>query len=333
MHLSQNPGITNAAALSWEKYLYILFIPLALAVFVYALFGQNLKMAVESRQFGIGTLIWPLLTIDTMHVFATLFFLKKNKVVRAKLGKLLWILPPLTLGACYVLFFISWQSLLQVTAYTVLFHTVLQQFGWFQKSFDSFVDKSSYTLYKVIFFACSLVPILYWHTGLSGLGTWYFFNDVIVIFVPPELGNPILLFAYSAIAVSIGLLAFRRNLLLKPLAILAVTWFIYFYGIVYSQSLLFFIMCLVFSHAGGYIIFTSTYFIKKNNVASSRLPVVKFLLLNTSVLIGVSIFWVYSLQNILNVAYILIPIQLAPTVLHLVFDSLVWRKKFRADFI
>jgi hypothetical protein len=267
-----------------------------------------------------------------MHVFATFFFLKKHPDIRVKLGPLMWLLPLLIIGLSYVVFFFSWQLLLQMTAYTVLFHTVLQQFGWFQKSFDSMVDNFSYILYKIIFLCSTILPILYWHTGLNGFGRWYFFNNVIVFFVSPALGPFLMYGSNLVILASVGILAIRKNLLLKPLILLAMTWFVYFYGIVFSNSLLFFILCLVFSHAGGYVLFTYQSILNHNG-SYQRSKAVRYSIFQIIVLLSVASFWIYSLGNILNVRDYLIPLQLVPTTFHLAFDSLIWRKNFRTNLI
>lgn len=326
-------GNQKILSLGWLNFFIILLIPIGLAILVHFFWGQSLVMATQNEQYGIGSLIWPLLMIDTMHVFATLFFLKKHPDIRQKLGRILWVLPLVIVSLSYGIFFFSWHLLLQTTAYIVLFHTVLQQFGWFQKSFDQIIEPFSYLLYKIIFVASSLVPILYWHTGLNGFGRWYFFNNVIVIAVPEFLG-PILTYgAVLAILLSLACLAYRRALSAKPLVILAITWFIYYYGIILSGSLLFFILCLVFSHAGGYVLFTYQSILKQTDTPKTAGLFVRSNLLQVMALIGVSIFWIYSLSHILNVSNYLIPLQLVPTTFHLGFDSLIWRKNYRTNLV
>lgn len=320
-------------SLSWQNFAVILLFPILLALLIYIFIGQSLLMATNNEQYGIGSLIWPLLMVDTMHVFATLFFLKKHPDIRMKLGRLMWLLPVLILGLSYAIFFISWHLFLQITAYIVLFHTVLQQFGWFQKSFDKLTDSFSYFLYKIIFISSSIIPIIYWHTGLNGFGRWYFFNNVIILFVPQTLGPVLSIGSGILILSSLIALALRKTLLAKPLVILAITWFIYFYGIVLSDSLLFFILCLVFSHAGGYVLFTYQSILRSKDEFKPRYGFNRSSLLQVLFLVSVSIFWIYSLGNILNVRDYLIPLQLVPTTFHLAFDSLIWRKNFRTHSI
>lgn len=230
---------------SFYHFFNIIYLPVIFASAVYY-FLQKSDWLLKNRTIhGIPSLIWPIILIDAMHVFSTFYFIKKKGVLTVRLNKLVVLIPLSLITAAYLIMLASPIILVQLTGYTVLAHTVMQQYGWLQRSFGEKLDLVTFNIYKVVFLASTILPILYWHTGVNQFGSWYFAENVIQNILPSSLAIPILSVALFTIIMGLSILLFKKKLFVKPLLVIVATWYIYFFGIILSKSLIYFMWCLV----------------------------------------------------------------------------------------
>lgn len=80
-----------------------------------------------------------------------------------------------------------------------------------------------------------------------------------------------------------------------------------------------------FSHAGGYLFYLESHLQEHNHNPKILL---RKRLAYLVVLITTALFCIYITPTFINLYIYLLPIQLAPPLIHVGFDTLIWRKKY-----
>lgn len=294
----------------------ILFIPLFFGILIYVYFHASLPPSEYTlKLFYIG------MVFDFIHIVSTSVYVR-TKLFDVKKLTLSYYISYIAIAIFfnYMLFFIDRNLFISTLAYLVLFHTVRQQVGWLRNSFDTKIQRFSYFAYEVLVYSLSILPILYWQTGVTTIGKNYIFNNSIYYFLPASLALPILILMFVTCAVCLTWIMVTRSLYFKPLLVALHTSVMYAVGLILNTEPIYFAFILVWAHAGGYLMFLLTQ--PQNNSHIKSHAKIFFAVLT----VGITAL-VFLVSSKLESILLLLPLRMAPSTAHVIFDTIIWKTR------
>jgi hypothetical protein len=309
----------------------LLIVPVMLGTAIY--FALSFFPTGSERNFLYLFLV--MFMFDTGHAVATFNYLRINNEVRQNISLLLLAAPIAILTLAYFLFELSPVYYYRAAGYLLLFHTVMQQYAWFKKSFTKMLPIYIYNIYRLMFLAIVFIPLLYLHTGKSPLGTFYYRDGVILTFLPQQAGLILTYLHFLILACGVAAIVYLREIQKSTLLVLACSWLIYFYGIMLAPNRYYYWCTLLVSHGFAYYLYTSEY----SGNSEGKTPGISIkerfkalgksgLATHLSFIIFFNILWFGSIVLYDTTAY-LAPVLLLPSLVHCLIDSIIWKTNFR----
>lgn len=195
--------------------------------------------------------------IDVGHVYATAFRVYLDRAELRRRPGLYFGLPLLAYGAGVMLHshgpLVFWRAL----AYLAVFHFVRQQWGWLAIARKKAAETADFQLDRAAIYACTLYPLLHWHTHLPAPFDWFLAGDFAAL--PPWL-EPLGFLLHAAILGAFALrqiqrLASGQTVNWAKIQIVVTTWIAWFVPIVWLRSDLAFTALNVLAHGVPYLAF------------------------------------------------------------------------------
>lgn len=195
--------------------------------------------------------------VDVGHVYATAFRVYLDPAELRRRPGLYLGLPLLAYGAGVMLHshgpLVFWRAL----AYLAVFHFVRQQWGWLAitRRKGGETGALDFQLDRAAIYACTLYPLLHWHTHLPAPFDWFLAGD----FAPlPAWLDPLGLALHAGI---LGAFALRQGQRLArgqgvnwaKVQVVATTWIAWYVPIVWLRSDLAFTALNVLAHGVPYL--------------------------------------------------------------------------------
>lgn len=306
--------------------------PFILILSMNLIFGYDVKSSKEKSLIYFFLIKY---ITDATHVMSTYFLFLKSSAHRRALNSKLYLVPVLTILVSYLIYGYSTQTFEVILGYMALFHIVMQQFGWLKISHrlnkcDSFEQKINYSA----FIGMTLMPILYWHSGASVVSPSYFYPENIKVIFSTKMAGYFVLGSYllTAPMVFYTIFNFLKNRIvnLSSVLITIATGNIFYIGLIYAKSPTYFWLSLIITHAWGYHFFISKNlmqlegFSSQANSYKKNTRVILSWMLAIILLAGTWYYFIFSFKHLKWV----IPMLWSPLLIHYVFDSIVWKRKF-----
>ncbi len=197
--------------------------------------------------------------VDVGHVYATAFRVYLDPTELRRRPGLYLGLPLLAYGAGVMLHshgpLVFWRAL----AYLAVYHFVRQQWGWLAIARRKAGEAGAldFQLDRATIYACTLYPLLHWHTHLPAPFEWFLAGDFAAL---PGWLDPIGLALHVSI---LGLFALRQIQRLvtgsginwAKVQVVVATWVAWFVPIVWLRSDLAFTTLNVLAHGVPYLAF------------------------------------------------------------------------------
>lgn len=287
--------------------------------------------------------------IDVGHVYATAFRVYLNPAELRRRPGLYLGLPLIAYAAGTLLYshgpLVFWRSL----AYLAVYHFIRQQWGWMaiarRRAGES--ERADRLLDQAAIYACTLYPLLHWHTHLPAPFDWFLAGDFAPL--PPWL-LPIGLALHILV---LGLFATRQiqrwsngqGVNWAKLHILVCTWVSWFVGIVWLRSDLAFTALNVLAHGVPYLAYVWVLEHQRSKDAPGILalvfvPRLAFLFLALLAIAGIAEEWLWdrSVWHEYPALFpgpdwhlsrgtlgLLIPLLALPQATHYLLDGWIWR--------
>lgn len=326
--------------------LYIL-LPSFLALLITIILPEQYKNTSEMPLVAWVVLV---LLIDVSHVYSTLFLTYWNKKNFSKHRRLYLLVPAL----CYIVgvLLYSYDGLLfwRSIAYLAVFHFVRQQYGFMRlyARFDKDV-KWWQVLDKVMIYAATLYPIVFWHTTAGRNFSWFVEGDFVVanLFVLRMVAT----YLYVVIIITylvkelvrfkrLGELNVPKNVLIVGTAL---SWY---FGIVYFNGDMAFTLLNVVAHGIPYIALVWLFSNKGKQQAIEKKSTKRFLVLFLSVIVLLAyfeeglwdglvwkehtdVFTLFQSLPFISNKYLLaliVPLLSLPQTTHYVLDGYIWKR-------
>jgi hypothetical protein len=304
------------------------------------------------------------LLVDVAHVYATMFRTYFDKNALGKNGVLLTTIPVLCWVCGSLLYSVNDLLFWRVLAYLAVFHFIRQQYGFvvLYARKDPACFKNWIWLDAAIVYVAAIYPLLFWHTRLPRLFSWFVDGDFIggMPAVIAEIG----LIIYGVIAAAYivkeliltcrsGFFNIPRNLIIAGTAL---SWWV---GIIAFNSDLAFTITNVVSHGIPYMALVWLYHHRgnqgKNEVAGRSASLVGLALSFAPLFLLMLALFAYLEEglwdalvwrehaNIFAAFYglpaitestalaLLVPLLALPQSTHYVLDGFIWRVKGRTS--
>ncbi|RYY67028.1 MAG: hypothetical protein EOO13_15050 [Chitinophagaceae bacterium] len=226
------------------------FICLAIIALFPGIFQNNTEMALA------GWVIMILL-IDVGHVYTTLYRTYFDKGALKKQRFLLYFTPFAAFILCALVYSVSSLWFWRLLTYAAVFHFVRQQYG-FMRLYSRYDSKQSFSskLDKIVIYAASIYPLLYWHLKGPRNFNW-FIKDDFFYFKAGWLLNfltPLYLLVIAVYLIMIVKTYLEQKIFNLPkFAIIAGTAVSWYFGIVYFNGDMAFTLLNVVSHGIPYM--------------------------------------------------------------------------------
>lgn len=248
--------------------------PVDLAAFAgTALVSFALTLALPSFGVADDTPPWAWLSIvvlvDVAHVWSTLFrtYLDRDELAQRPVLYAAAPLVAFTLGV--VVHAQSSELFWRCLAYVAVWHFVRQQVGWMvlygRRARD---DEAQVWFDRVVMYAATLGPVVWWHTQLPR-PFWWFREHDFIDGLPASLGTIALDVHFAIITLWLVTLIARRRFHAGKVALLLATWLSWFGGIVLAKSDLAFTLMNVTLHGVPYLVLLHRY---ARGVDEERVP-------------------------------------------------------------
>lgn len=224
----------------------------------------------------LGPLSWFILVvcIDVAHVYAAIFRTYLDKAMANR--DLLWKVPLICWVSGFIFYLFDPKYFWTLLVYLAAYHFVRQQYGFAMIYARN--EKSLPTICKqidrIMIYAATLYPLIYWHANLPLGFTWFARTDFIA-FIPHWVGSLagwVYAFIITAFVLKELWLYFKRAHLNAPKALFilgtALAWFL---GIVWFRNGLAFTITIVVSHGIPYAALVWVYGNKKPEPNKLRL--------------------------------------------------------------
>ncbi len=321
-------GRSDSFVFSWRLDILAFYIPLLLGICV--------------SQFSVGptfqsTIVFMAIVVwfsDQGHVFATAVPVALDKSVRSRFGKKIWLLPLLVLPIWFALSQVVHSIFIALFGYFALYHIIMQQYGWMKMILRKVPHKSAWESYLdlAVFWNVYLIPVLYWHTGLSQVTKSYYVSNDLALTLSPEVWKFALPLHWAINILFLGKvivdLIFTDKAVLGKLLFIIYSWIWFYRGLVVFDGGLFFWTVLALTHGIAYHIFVNTYWRRTNREAMASWFVkdgwIKFAGYILAITL-ISRIWIEFKPAIDAIS--LMPIHWSMTMSHHAFDSILWRKR------
>ncbi len=345
--MKKQPWLLNGAT----DTLFILLPPF-LCLLLIALFPQYFQ---QSNEVGIAGWVVLVLLIDVGHVYSTLYRTYFNNEALKKQKTILYTIPFLAFAAGALVYSMSAIWFWRLVAYAAVYHFIRQQYG-FMRLYSRYENKESFAskLDKVITYAATLFPIIYWHISGPKNFNWFVANDFIYV-NGSWLIKP-LQYLYFALVIVYVLLLIKQwynncYFNFPKFAIIAGTIASWYFGIVYFNGDLSFTLLNVVSHGIPYMALVWVHGHKEKNKGKTNSPLLNLVFSKKGVLVFLLIvfafafaeefFWDiavwrehktifgggkfsgFSLSK--DLLALIVPLLAVPQLTHYIIDGFIWR--------
>jgi hypothetical protein len=217
--------------------------------------------------------------------------------------------------------------------YYALFHICSQLYGWLARvQRNSHLPINPFELvFERVFLAVMLLSsVLFWHTSYSTMARGWFYNNNLVLDVPPFAWQLVNYVFIVLLAVWICLLIFnfvvKKQMPLGRIFLLSAIWLMFYYSLVFNFSgkygINFFWYVVVLNHGLSYILFIFT-----NSQPSAKNKIIPYFFFYVIGILVVGFFWQKFIRfsSTLDVRYAAALVW-GPLIMHYAVDSIIWKR-------
>ena len=245
------------------------------------------------------------LFIDVSHVYSSLFRTYLDSYQFKKNRFIFTIVPILSWVILCILYSIQAIYFWRVLAYLAVFHFIRQQYG-FMMLYSRFEKDRDKLINKLVIYAATLFPLIYWHCSGDRKFNWFIKGDFIIF--NSSLLKSVSIILYLLILIVYLVSEIRYSLKVKQLnipknALLLGTVLSWFLGIVYFNNDLIFTATNVIAHGIPYMALIWVYKLNEQNFRIDRFS------------------WLFSIKKVpiyLGILFLLAYLEEA------IWDTLIW---------